>query len=133
MMFEELSRVKHCRDDGWLAELVSMNYKDQPFQCVHTYVVSVAPGKTRARHYHRNKEEWAAIASGKIDLLLEHVKTGEKARLLLDTAAPDYRIIYIPPYVAHAIRNPGTTDASLVMFSRMPEDKEDTIPFEVNE
>jgi oxalate decarboxylase/phosphoglucose isomerase-like protein (cupin superfamily) len=133
MMFEALSRNKHCRDDGWLAELVSMNYGDQPFQCVHTYVVSIAPGKTRARHYHRHKEEWAAITAGKIDILLQHVETGEKARVSLDTAAPDYRIIYIPPCVAHAIRNVGAGEASLVMFSRQPEDKQDTIPFEVSE
>jgi dTDP-4-dehydrorhamnose 3,5-epimerase-like enzyme len=133
MMFEALSRVKHSRDDGWLAELVSKNYGDQPFQCVHVYVVSISPGKTRARHYHRNKEEWAAITAGKIDLLMQHVETGEKARVSLDTAGPDYRIIYIPPFVAHAIRNVGAGEASLVMFSRMPEDKQDTIPFEVSE
>ncbi|HEY3272824.1 MAG TPA: WxcM-like domain-containing protein [Methanocella sp.] len=133
MMYEELTRVKHRREDGWLSELVSMNYPDQPFHCVHTYVVSIAPGKTRAKHYHRKKEEWAAITSGKIQLLMEHVETKEKASVLLDTASPDYKIIYIPPNVAHALRNPGECDASLVMFSRMPEDKDDTIPYEMSE
>jgi oxalate decarboxylase/phosphoglucose isomerase-like protein (cupin superfamily) len=131
-MYKTLSRVKHLRADGWLAELISMNYDDQPFRCVHTYLVSIAPGKARARHYHQSKEEWMAIASGKIDVYFEHVNTGEKARITLDSASPDYALIYIPPYVAHAVVNAGEGEASLVVFSRAPEAGGDTIGYEVS-
>lgn len=131
MIYKELPRVKHIREDGWLSELVSMNYDDQPFHSLHSYVVTIYPGKSRANHYHRKKEEWAALAAGRIALLLENINTGEKEKLIIDVNSEDYKIVYIPPLVAHTIINIGTTNASLIVFSKNPEDKEDTIPFEV--
>jgi dTDP-4-dehydrorhamnose 3,5-epimerase and related enzymes len=131
ILFKRLARVKHTREDGWLSELVSMNYKDEPFNCIHTYLVFVNPGKIRANHYHKNKEEWIAPASGKIEINLENVISGEKEKLIVDTAAKEYEMIYIPPFVAHAIKNNWEHEASLVVFSKNSEDKEDTIPYEV--
>jgi len=131
MLFKKLSRVKHTREDGWLSELVSMNYNDEPFNCIHSYVISITPGKVRANHYHKKKEEWIASASGKIELRIENIMTGEKDKLLLDTSAKEYEIIYIPPFVAHAVKNNSKREASLIVFSKNPEDKEDTIPYEV--
>jgi oxalate decarboxylase/phosphoglucose isomerase-like protein (cupin superfamily) len=88
MLFKKLSRVKHTRKDGWLSELVSINYNDEPFNCVHSYIVSITPGNTRANHYHKKKEEWIAAASGKIELHNEYIIQGKK--LLLDTSAKEY-------------------------------------------
>jgi dTDP-4-dehydrorhamnose 3,5-epimerase and related enzymes len=131
MIFKKLSRVKHEREDGWLSELVSMNYEDEPFNCIHTYLVSINPGKVRANHYHKKKEEWIAPASGKIELSLENVVSGEKEKLTLDVHIKEYEIVYIPPFVAHAVKNNWEHEASLIVFSKNPEDKEDTIPYEV--
>jgi oxalate decarboxylase/phosphoglucose isomerase-like protein (cupin superfamily) len=133
MIFKELSRIKHIREDGWLSELVSMNYDDIPFNCVHSYLVSIGPGKTRARHYHRKKDEWLAIASGKILLLLEDVNSKKKEKIILDACAPDYKMIYVPFYIAHAIKNISIAEASVIVFSRLPEDKDDTFSYEVKE
>ncbi len=133
MMYKELSRVKHKREDGWLSELISMNYRDDPFNCLHSYLVSINPRKTRAEHYHKRKEEWLAITSGKIILLLEDVNSKKKERIFLDSNSEDYKIIYIPPLVAHTIKNFGSTKASLVVFSKTPEDLEDTIPYKTEE
>ncbi len=131
MLFKKLSRVKHTREDGWLSELVSMNHDDEPFNCVHTYLVCINPGKFRANHYHRKKEEWIAPASGEIEVHLENVISGEKEILTLDTHAKGYEMIYIPPFVAHAVKNNWEHEASLIVFSKNPEDKEDTIPYRV--
>ena len=133
MIYTELPRARHARDDGWLSELVSMNYADEPFNCVHSYVVSVAPDRTRAKHYHLKKEEWLAIAAGKILLRLRDIDTGESAQVLLDSGAETYRLIYVPPRVAHAIENVGQGEASMIIFSRTPEDKADTIPFDLGD
>ena len=133
MIYKKLSRAMHRRDDGWLCELISMNYDDQPFKCLHSYVVAVAPGMTRANHYHRKKKEWLALAGGKLVIILEDVNTREKDKVLLDAGSGDYNIIYIPPFVAHAIKNVNDHESSLVIFSNGPEDKEDTIRFEVEE
>lgn len=133
MIYGELLRTKHTREDGWLSELISMVYPDNPFKCVHTYIVAINPGMTRARHYHRKKEEWLALTHGKIMLLLEDTRTGERDRVDLCTDDPETKIIYIPPKVAHALRNSGDHEAGVIVFSRSPEDKEDTIPYEVRQ
>ena len=90
------------------------------------------PGKSRANHYHREKEEWFAVVSGRIEVRLRHVVGGDSASVLLDTEDPACRILYIPPFVAHSIRNPHAVPSTLVVFSKSPENREDTIPFDVD-
>lgn len=130
MLYEKLPRTKHIREDGWLSELVSMNYEDEPFNCVHSYMVSVKPGKVRANHYHKKKEEWIALAAGKIALHLKNVVSGEREKVVLDVLSEAYELIYIPPFVAHAVENICDHEACIVVFSKNPEDKEDTIRYE---
>lgn len=127
-----LSRTKHIRDDGWLCELVSMNYQDEPFFGIHTYLVSIIPNMTRANHYHKKKEEWIALAAGIIELTTVDIRTRNKERTILDTKNKEYSIVHIPPYIAHSLKNIGNCDASVVVFSKNPEDVSDTIPFEVD-
>ncbi len=131
MLYTKLPRIKHEREDGWLSEIVSMNYEDEPFNCVHTYVVSIKPMKTRANHYHKNKEEWIALATGKVKLCLKDVDSNEYEEIILDSESIKYEIIYIPPYIAHAVKNISNYEASIIVFSKNSEEKEDTIPYEV--
>ncbi len=131
MRYKRLHRNKYSRQDGWLSELISMNYEDEPFNCIHSYLVSINPGKVRANHYHKKKEEWIAITAGTIELHLKDMTSGEVDIILMDTKSKDHEIVYIPPFVAHAVRNVSNKEASLVVFSKSPEDKEDTIPCEV--
>jgi oxalate decarboxylase/phosphoglucose isomerase-like protein (cupin superfamily) len=129
MNITRLPRTKHMREDGWLAELISMKYNDHPFFGIHSYVVSIAPGKSRANHYHRKKEEWIAPAAGAFTLLVEDSRTGERQSLLVDTRSDEYTLLFIPAFIAHSLRNEGNSDAAVIVFSRTPEDPEDTIPF----
>ena len=129
MKVTRLSRKKHMRDDGWLAELISMVYSDHPFAGVHTYVVSISVGRSRANHYHGKKEEWIALTAGIVALHLVDTKTGERESIVLDSRSADYGLIYIPPFIAHSIQNTGKGEAAVVVFSRTPEDPADTIPF----
>jgi dTDP-4-dehydrorhamnose 3,5-epimerase-like enzyme len=131
MLFKEIHREKLQREDGWLSELVSMKYSDQPFNCLHSYLVCIKKGKTRANHYHLEKEEWMAITSGKIDLSLKDIKTKERATIHLDTKSKDYKIIYIPPLVAHILVNVEDGESSAVVFGKAPEKAGDTTPYEV--
>jgi dTDP-4-dehydrorhamnose 3,5-epimerase-like enzyme len=133
MLYERLTRSKLIRDDGWLSELISMNYKDEPFDCVHTYIVSIQPGRIRANHYHKKKEEWIAITAGKIILYLEHMHSGDEEKIILDANSEESEIIYIPPFVAHALQNVDSGKSSIIVFSKNPEDKEDTIPYKLNQ
>ena len=124
-----LSRLKHVRDDGWLSELISMKYVDTPFAGIHSYVVSITPGRSRANHYHRIKEEWIALAAGIVALTLVDTGTGERESIVLDARSDDYGLISISPCIAHSIKNIGTGEAAVIVFSRTPEDPTDTIPF----
>ena len=129
MNVTRLPRQKHVRDDGWLAEIISMKYTDHPFCGIHSYIVSIRPGKSRANHVHQKKEEWIAPAAGTVQLLLEDIVTGERESMVLDSRSPDYGLVRIPPSVAHSVQNTGEEDAVVIVFSRTPEDPEDTRPF----
>lgn len=131
MLYNKLTRLKHKRDDGWLSEVISMNYDDEPFNCIHSYVVSIEPMRTRANHYHKKKEEWIAVTAGKIKLSLKDVVSGKFEEIIMDSKSDTYEVIHIPPFVAHAVTNVSDKEASLIVFSKNPEDKEDTIQYEV--
>ena len=109
-----------------------MNYPDHPFCGVHTYIVSIAPGRSRANHYHLKKEEWIALAAGRILISLEDTRTKEKEKIVLDTAEKDYRVLHIPPSIAHSITNLGTGEASIIVFSKTPEDRSDTFGYVID-
>ena len=132
MISDRLKRTKHVRDDGWLAETISMKYGDHPFTGVHTYIVSIAPGRSRANHYHEKKEEWIALAAGRVELILEDTRTKTRETAVLDSFSGEYFVVHIPPFVAHSVRNTGDREAAVVVFSRTPEDTGDTFPYEIN-
>ncbi|MDO9326233.1 MAG: WxcM-like domain-containing protein [Methanoregula sp.] len=133
MLSDRLKRAKHIREDGWLAEIIPMNSPDLPFLGIHSYVVSITPGRSRANHYHLKKEEWIALAAGKILLSLEDTRTNVTEHLTLDTRSDDYRVVHIPPFIAHSVKNVGPGEASIVVFSKTPEDKADTFRYMIGE
>ncbi|MBI2644466.1 MAG: WxcM-like domain-containing protein [Candidatus Wildermuthbacteria bacterium] len=124
-----LKREKHQAPSGFLAELVSSKYADEPFK-IHSYLVKINKGYTRANHYHKKKKEWITSIGGKTLLKLKHVKTGQRKQYLLDFEAKDQKIIFMPPFWSHSIAAIGGASAVLV-FTLRPEDKEDTISHEV--
>lgn len=129
MIHEELARAKHKREDGWLSELVSLKYSNNPFNCIHAYLVVIHPGRVRAQHYHKKKEEWFAITSGSVSLCLMHVNSRQEEMIPLDIDSEDYKVICVPPLVAHTLKNIGESKASVVVFSTTPAEPGDTIPF----
>ncbi len=131
MNFKRLSRRKYVRDDGWLTELVSSSHNDILFPNVHSYLVVIKPNRFRAMHYHRIKEEWLALTSGKIKLILEDIQTKEKEFLVLDEDSKDYNLVYIPPNIVHVVKNVGEKNASLVIFSKTAEIPGDTISYDM--
>ena len=127
---EELARTKHKRENGWLSELVSLKYSDNPFTCIHSYLVVLHPGRVRAQHYHKKKEEWFAITSGSVSLCLKHVESQQEEKIPLEIDSDEYKVIYVPPFVAHALKNIGESDASVAVFSKTPAEPDDTFPFQ---
>jgi len=129
MNVTRLPRQKHEWDDGWLAELISMKYTDHPFCGIHSYIVSIRPGNSRANHVHEKKEEWMAPAAGTVRLLIEDIMTGDRESMVLDSPSPYYGLVCIPPSIVHSMQNICEEDSVVIVFSRTPEDPRDTRPF----
>jgi dTDP-4-dehydrorhamnose 3,5-epimerase-like enzyme len=131
MIYSKLSRKKYSRDDGWLAELVSSDHDDISFTGVHSYLVVIKPDSLRAMHYHRTKEEWLALTSGKIKIVLEDIETKEQESIVLDENSEDFNMIYVPSMIGHVVKNIGRKNASLVVFSKTAEIPDDTIDYDM--
>jgi uncharacterized RmlC-like cupin family protein len=59
------------------------------------------------------------------------MNSGEEDKIILDANSEESEIIYIPPFVTHALQNIDSYKSSIIVFSKSPEDKEDTIPYEL--
>ena len=133
MRLEILSREKHVREDGWLAELVSMKEKDMPFDGIHSYIVMLEPGRSRANHYHKEKEEWLALGAGRLKIILEDPETKERVEKVLGHDDEIYNMVYVPVNIAHSVKNIGQEKASVIVFSKFPELEGDTVPYKLED
>ena len=123
-----IKREKHARDDGFLVELFSEKYSD--FDAVHSYLVFVAPGKTRAGHYHKEKIEVIFPVNGKVTVLLKDTEHEERKEVILDPKNDEYSALLIPANIAHLVKNDSKENAQIVVFSDSM-DLEDTYQCEV--
>jgi len=124
-----LNRKKIFSPTGFLVELVSSKYKDTPFN-MHSYLVKINVGCSRANHYHEKKEEWMTAVNGKILLRLKNIFTKQKKEYLLDAGSAAHKIIHVSPGWAHSVEAVDK-DGTIVVFSLTPEDKNDTISYEL--
>ncbi len=117
------------RDDrGWLAEILRAEKRQVSEDYAQLYITVAYPGKTKGRHYHQRKVEWFCVVSGEGMLFLKDMRTGEEAKLSMGDK--NMVTVRIPPQVAHAISNTGTTPLCLVVIVSEqfnPEDP-DTFP-----
>lgn len=124
-----LRRKKHVSPTGFLAELVSVKYKDTPFG-IHSYLVKINEGCLRANHYHEKKEEWMSPIFGKTKLDLFHIKTKQKREFLLDFDDTVQKIIHIPPFWAHSVKAVAG-NSGIIVFSEDIGREDDVIPYKL--
>jgi dTDP-4-dehydrorhamnose 3,5-epimerase-like enzyme len=110
-----LKREKHSRDDGHLVELFSEHYKD--FECKHSYLVSIEPGKARAKHYHKEKIEVIAPVCGETEIILEDPVTKESTRKTLKSDGAELELVLVPAGIAHAVKNNTKKPTTIIIFS----------------
>lgn len=82
----------------------------------HAYLNEISPGDTAGNHYHLEKAE-LFCPLGRLDLYLEDVKTGKRAKVKMDNPSRVYTLYYIPRGVSHAIHNPGKRPATLIILA----------------
>ncbi|MFA4901665.1 MAG: cupin domain-containing protein [Desulfobaccales bacterium] len=68
------------------------------------HLVSIRPGHSRGNHYHPGHAEWLYPFHG-IGSLIWEVDPGQVQERLI---SGDSTLIYIPPGIAHALKNPGS-------------------------
>jgi dTDP-4-dehydrorhamnose 3,5-epimerase-like enzyme len=70
----------------------------------------------RGNHYHKNWREWFGIVSGKLEVILKDMVTGEIVNLVIDSRSEKYARLEIGPNIAHAFRN-ISKNASLLNYT----------------
>ncbi|MFH2021078.1 MAG: WxcM-like domain-containing protein [archaeon] len=120
-----IKRIKHSREDGYLIELFSKKYRD--FKAVHSYLVCIAPGKTRAGHYHKKKTEVIFPVDGEVIITLRktgggsvHTSIGHgrnATEIALNGENEDYSGLLISPQLWHLVENRTDKKAKIIVFS----------------
>ncbi len=73
-------------------------------------------GVVRGNHYHKKWHEWFGVVTGRVKVVLEDVRTGERDELILSAAKDRYMRLETGPYIAHAIVS-LTNTASLLSYA----------------
>lgn len=82
-------------------------------------------GAVRGNHYHKHWHEWFGIIEGKVQVVIEDVRTKERKQIILSAEKDKYTRIETGPYVAHAIKS-LTKKASLLSYADSEWDNKDT-------
>lgn len=80
------------------------------------------PGITRGGHYHHSKNEKFLVVKGKALFKFEHVTTGERYELLIDSSYP--RIVETVPGWSHDITNIGDEEMFVMLWANEIFDRE---------
>lgn len=117
----------HVNDDnrGRFAEVLKTQESGQ------LSVFTVKPGKTRGCHYHHTKNEKFIVVSGTVLFSFRNILSDEIYTKKVSGAA--LRVVETVPGWAHNIKNIGSTEAIVVLWSNEVFDsqKPDTIPSKV--
>lgn len=87
-------------------------------------------GIVRGNHYHKKWREWFGIVQGRIEAVVEDVRTKERQSSVLDAAKDGYVRLQTGPYIAHAFRCISNS-AALLNYANGEWDPEDNIPYTV--
>jgi len=85
-------------------------------------------GIIRGNHYHKFWREWFGIVHGKVEVVLEEVRTKQRETLTLDASKEGYLRLETGPYVAHAFRS-LTPTAALLNYANTKWNDQDTFPY----
>jgi len=102
-----------------------MDHEDVPFDCFHSYLFVIRANRFLAMHYHK-KQEWIALTYVRVKILIEDISSKERKEIILYEYSIKYSLIYIPPKIAHIIKNIGNIDSSIFVFSKTIEIHGDT-------
>ena len=87
-------------------------------------------GQVRGNHYHKKWHEWFGIVEGKVEVVLENVKTKTRKKIILSSDRDKYVRLETGPFVAHAIKSLSNS-ASLLSYADSEWNSKDTIKYKL--
>ncbi len=118
---------RNADDRGEAVKVMTVEKTGWPVR--DTIFISSKPGVVRGAHYHKLKEEVFVVVLGRMQATLVDTKTGERKELMLDDRKR--QMLFIHPYVAHAIKNVGNETAWFVEVQDTDYDKNDDYKFDM--
>lgn len=107
---------------------LSSNYKK--FGQIY-FVTFEKVGIIRGNHYHKKWREWFGIVSGRVEVKLEDVISGEREKFVLDGDSDKYVRLEIGPNIAHSFKS-LTDKVALLNYTDAEWSPDDTFSFEVD-
>ncbi|MBI5122345.1 WxcM-like domain-containing protein [Candidatus Roizmanbacteria bacterium] len=80
------------------------------------FVTFKKKGMIRGNHYHKKWSEWFGIINGRVEVILEDVRTKKRKQIILDAKKNQYMRLETGPYIAHTIKS-LTQYASLLSYA----------------
>ena len=98
---------------GKLVEILKPSFVKQKITG-QVMIATTFPGQERGRHYHKRKIEWYSVIAGEgiLSLRDNNTKKVEEIRL----TGKEMKLIEIPPYWFHWIRNVGESEMILLVY-----------------
>ena len=76
-------------------------------------------GVVRGNHFHKTKKEWFVAIKGKLKVVLENIKTKEKAEFVLNGDSDDYERVYVDKNIAHSFKS-LSDEAMMINYCNKP-------------
>lgn len=116
MNIEQFPLVRHNDHRGYLEEvfkpeMLPENHREFG-QC---FLTTAKPGVTKGNHWHHYKYELFYLVKGEATLYFKDLDSNEVTELSMSENDP--KVVQIPPGPLHAIKNTGTQDFYLLVYT----------------
>ena len=113
---------------GWFLKTMTGKESNLPKHTGEVYFTCAKPHQAKGGHYHPIAQEWFTMIVGQGILVLEDIDTKERMEIMMDAQQPE--TIYIPPRVAHIVKNQSSVDYIMCAYTDVLYDPKDTIVYE---
>ena len=105
-------------DRGFLIEFLKKSELDIEKNVFgQIYLAIISPGTLRGNHYHKTKDEYFAIMSGSVLVVLKDTVSGERVEFVMESTKEKITRLRVGPNVDHAIKNVSDTDVVLCAYT----------------
>lgn len=118
---------KHDDDRGHLVVFLRNSDLNQSFRDFGQiyFVTFEKQGVIRGNHYHKKWREWFGVVTGKLEVVLKDMNTGEIFKTVIDSGSNKYTRLEIGPNIAHSFKN-LSDKASLLNYTDTEWSSDDT-------